>query len=590
MSEAASSGAVRRVGLSGLVRRWPEVPIALVGTAWMFWLAVTSGQWFYADEWDFIANRSRPAGSVGKVVEMLLTPHNEHWSTLPILVYRAVFGVVGLRAYWPYLVVLYAFHLTVVALLVRVLRRHGVPVGFRCFFVAIFVVYGAGAENLLWAFQFAWMGACIAGLVLVELVDVETTRFTRLRLVACWLVGIGGLMCAGVGVSMVAAGALTAWIRHGWRRAIAVASVPALVQVGWTVAYGRNASPTDTPWTTVPHRGVGYAWRAMASTVDRTIGLPGVGVMVLIAAIFGLVQQFSDLRRTHADVLGLGAAAIPFLGLVAAGRVGVDNPDASRYSYVIFVLLSPLLVVLAHGFIVSQHDRTWSPTKRQLPWHWVAVGIGVTSVITSVGSLADAAEKEGLIEKQTQRNIVAAFSVARSSFAAVDARPDPQSIDLTIAGVRQLLRQGKVPPGEPDPQALTRVVAQSSVDVTPEPRIPLDGRAIMIASLGRMTAKVVESGCVGFFPQGPNPQVSLLPRRPSSIKVVPLVEGMLIVTVRRDGRSAAATPVPVAANNPVFVNLADPRNEYVLTFPAEGQTKACGIGQDLPGSSSSSDQ
>ena len=113
-----------------MLRRWPEVPIAAVGIAWMYWLAVSSGQWFFADEWDFIATRSRPPLSdLGAVADMLLTPHNEHWSTLPILVYRAVFGVVGLRAYWPYLIVLYAFHLTVVALLVRSEERR---VGKEC--------------------------------------------------------------------------------------------------------------------------------------------------------------------------------------------------------------------------------------------------------------------------------------------------------------------------------------------------------------------------------------------------------------------------------------------------------------------------
>ena len=105
--------------------------------------------------------------------------------------------------------------------------------------------------------------------------------------------------------------------------------------------------------------------------------------------------------------------------------------------------------------------------------------------------------------------------------------------------------------------------------------MPVDSRGITIASVGRMTAKAVESGCVAFFPSGEQPQVSLLPRQPASIKVVPLVDGTLVVTVRRDGRSATARPIPVVANNPVFVNLADPRNDYVFTLPVGGQTKVC---------------
>lgn len=598
MSGSASSGAVGRTRWAGStgavrsvlgvriirgVRRSPEVVIAAVGIGWMFWLAVSSRQWFYADEWDFIAKRSRPPrSSFASLADMLLTPHNEHWSTLPILVYRAVFGVVGLRAYWPYLVVLYTCHALVIALLVRLLRRHGVSVATRCFAVAIFVVYGAGAENLLWAFQFAWMAACIAGLLIVEIVDVPIERFTGSRVVAAWIVGVAGLMCAGVGVSMVAAGAFTAWLRWGWRRAFVVASVPAAVQVLWTVAYGRNSSPTSTPATTIPHRVVGYAWRALSTTIDRTVGLPGVGALVLVGLIVVVVRSFPELRSGDAGLLGLAGACAPFLGLVAVGRIDVDNPNASRYSYVLFVLMAPLVFVLVDRLIRGQMDRDRLAGRRVVPWSKLAAGVGALAVITSVGTLADAADREGVVETQTKRTIVAAFSIARSNFAADDALPDRQSVDLTISGIRKLLRQGKNPPGSVDPQSLTAVLAQSSVDVTPEPRVPLDGRSITIASLGRMTATPVESGCIGFFPQGPNPQVSLLPRRPASIKIVPLVDGTLGVVVRRDGRSAEARPVAVVANNPVFVNLADPRNEYVLSFPADGQTKACGLGQSLP--------
>ncbi len=570
-----------------MLRRWPEVPIAAVGIAWMYWLAVSSGQWFFADEWDFIATRSRPPLSdLGAVADMLLTPHNEHWSTLPILVYRAVFGVVGLRAYWPYLVVLYAFHLIVVALLVRLLRRSGVPVVMRCFAVAIFVVYGAGAENLLWAFQFAWMGACIAGLLLAEIVDVAPGSLTGSRLVLAWFVGIAGLMCAGVGVSMVAAGVVVALLRHGWRRSALVGVVPAVTQVAWTIAYGRNAQPVETRWTSVPYKAVAYSWRAITTTFDRTLGLPGLGVLVVVALLIFVAREATTIRHTHASVLGLAAAALPFLGLVAVGRVEVDNPNASRYSYVLFVLLAPLtFVAMARAF--GTRDRSGGePLVGPLgarQWQWLATVAGVLAVVTSVGTLSDAAALEGRTEKVTKRSIVAAFAVANSSFAAPDAIPDPQSVDLRITGLRALLVQGKVPPGRPDPQSLTAVLAQSSVDVTPEPRVPLDGRGITIASLGRMTAEPVESGCLGFVPQGPSPQVSLLPRQPSSVKVVPLVEGTLLITVRRDGRSATARPIPVSANNPVFVNMADPRNEYVLTFPDGGQTKACGMGQKLPG-------
>src|SRR2546421_3767552 len=73
--------------------------------------------WFFWDEWDFLAGRdaSRPKD--------LLRPHNEHWSTLPILVYRALWRLFSLRTHPPYPAVSAALHLTVAAPLPVGLRR-----------------------------------------------------------------------------------------------------------------------------------------------------------------------------------------------------------------------------------------------------------------------------------------------------------------------------------------------------------------------------------------------------------------------------------------------------------------------------------
>src|SRR4051794_10217054 len=49
-------------------------------------------QWFFLDEWDFLAGRGLNAHD-------LLRPHNEHWSTIPVIVYRVLFHLFGLRSY-----------------------------------------------------------------------------------------------------------------------------------------------------------------------------------------------------------------------------------------------------------------------------------------------------------------------------------------------------------------------------------------------------------------------------------------------------------------------------------------------------------
>ncbi|MFN2556348.1 MAG: hypothetical protein ABR592_05655, partial [Nitriliruptorales bacterium] len=59
-------------------------------------VVVSRGQWFVADEWGFLTDRRL------EDVRGLFVPHNEHWSTLPIVLWRALFATVGLRSYWPY--------------------------------------------------------------------------------------------------------------------------------------------------------------------------------------------------------------------------------------------------------------------------------------------------------------------------------------------------------------------------------------------------------------------------------------------------------------------------------------------------------
>ena len=83
-----------------LVRRWRAPDVVFAGAAAasvpvLLWFG--RGLTFFSDEWAFIAERSLADPSTW------WAPHNEHWSTIPILVYRALVETVGLRTYVPYL-------------------------------------------------------------------------------------------------------------------------------------------------------------------------------------------------------------------------------------------------------------------------------------------------------------------------------------------------------------------------------------------------------------------------------------------------------------------------------------------------------
>src|SRR5437763_15713528 len=88
--------------------------------ALVFYVVISRPMWFFQDEWDFLAQRT------AFNVHDLFRPHNEHWVTLPVLLYRALWWVFGLRTYRPYQLVIILLHLGTALLIRTVMRRAGV--------------------------------------------------------------------------------------------------------------------------------------------------------------------------------------------------------------------------------------------------------------------------------------------------------------------------------------------------------------------------------------------------------------------------------------------------------------------------------
>src|SRR4029077_14877446 len=127
-------------------------------------------------------------------------PHNEHWSTVPVLVCRALVETVGLGSYMPYLALLIGIHLLVAALVfVLVQRSCG---GWLALAASVDVLFlGSGFENLYWAFQIGFVGALAAGLAAILVFDASPLTPRRalggalLLLVSLATQGGPGLAC-----------------------------------------------------------------------------------------------------------------------------------------------------------------------------------------------------------------------------------------------------------------------------------------------------------------------------------------------------------------------------------------------------------
>ena len=118
--------------------------------------------WFYADEWDFLSGRT--AGNPGD----WFRPHNGHWTTLPILVYRFLYQLFGLHHFVPYRTVVLVLYFAAAALLLAVMWRAGVHPLVAASAATLFALFGAGSDNIVNPFQVTFTGALVAGLVLLH--------------------------------------------------------------------------------------------------------------------------------------------------------------------------------------------------------------------------------------------------------------------------------------------------------------------------------------------------------------------------------------------------------------------------------------
>ena len=116
-------------------------------------LVVGRRKWFFWDEWDFLAQRGLHGHGLAEAVARLFRPHNEHWSTLPILVYRLLFALFGVRHYLPYQAVVVLVHLAVCLALWFIMVRAGASAWVATALGAVFALFGAGSQTSLWAFQ-----------------------------------------------------------------------------------------------------------------------------------------------------------------------------------------------------------------------------------------------------------------------------------------------------------------------------------------------------------------------------------------------------------------------------------------------------
>lgn len=418
-------------------RRWRAETPAIVAHAasllagFVVLLYANRGQWFWGDEWAFLGHRGLRHADLS-----LWVPHSEHWSTGPILIYRGLYTVFGVRTYIPYIVVLLLIHLAVAHLLWQVMRQAGIDLAVATGLAAIYVLLGAGYENILWAFQIGFVGSVAFGLGAVLLANHDGP-FDR-RDMAAWALAVAGLMFSGIGVTMVAVVTATVWLRRGIRDAALTAVVPAVVYLVWLALVGRQGLDAQPHTLDSVFAYPDYIWTGLRSAVDQTTGLPGIGPLIVLGLAAWLVRRSDDAAGRTASTYAGALGVLLLFSVIAVGRsaLGVQQSEASRYTYIAIALALPAFGLVLHEFAADH-------TARRGAILFLLVLIG----IHNGGVLRDQSRRQADTEKRFRTSVVAAAALASEpGQILLNDRIDPVfNPDLVVDDLRRLALDAKLP-------------------------------------------------------------------------------------------------------------------------------------------------
>ena len=338
--------------------------------------AQTRGTTFWADDWSWIIGRR--SGSL----DAYLQPHNQHFSLVPVAIYKLLFATVGLRHYIAFRAVLIGCDLACATLVfVYVRRRLGGYLGLLA--TALILFFGPGWQDILWSFQIGWLisvGSGIGALLVLE-------RRDRAGDIAASLLLMVALASSGVGLA-VAVGVAVDVLQRRRRRDWWIVLVPAALYALWWLAYQQTKlDPHALPL--VPQ----FVFNAATGVLSSLTGLAKVNVvqdtgtfqtwgvpLLLLALVAGAWR----LRRVppRPRVLSVGAILIAFWIITGVGRAYAKTAalpilgtgDESRYLYVgaVFVVL-----------LISDVLDGWRPSPVVAAAALVVVGLAVLANTTS---------------------------------------------------------------------------------------------------------------------------------------------------------------------------------------------------------------
>lgn len=308
--------------------------LAAAALAWWMWLG--RGTTFLYDEWDFVQAFNKPFW------QAVIAPHNGQFNPIPVMVYRAMFALVGIGRYWPYRLVGMLFELSMLGVTFAYLRKR-LPALIALAAVALLMANGQAWQDILWPFELTFtisLGAGVGALMLLDRND----RAGNIGAAAALVVSVGSCGFGLMFLAAVAVDAIWSTLAKGRRHQ---ARDDALAPV--------RSGGAERLWVVVPGLAIYLAWYVQAHVHDAALSrlhdlpsylaqsagygtgslfgshglLPGELLTALLAVM--VILRLAWGWRSAARLAAVIAAALTFWTLAALARAGVAGPETSRY-------------------------------------------------------------------------------------------------------------------------------------------------------------------------------------------------------------------------------------------------------------------
>lgn len=409
LSEAAATPRSLRLG-DVRVPFAAEIAVAIAVAAFAVLLYLTRHFTFFYDEWDWVL------GSPTWNLASYFQPHSEHWSTIPMAVYKVLFSIFGARHYLPFMVPVLTLHAGVLLEVFRIVRRRSGDFLALAAVIAL-ALFGRGYENLLWGFQVGFVGSVFFGLVAIDLLDVAAAP--AWRWVAASAALNAALMSSGVGLFFLGAVGIELLFDPGRRPRLAVLAAPLAAYLAWVAFAGHGGiSSHRSPFSLSALESLGaYVPYGVAAATAGLFGFPPDDAWLALTALLallavGVVERPSLVNgRTLAAAGGL-VLQFGLTGLVRA-ELGVAQAASTRYVYV----GSVFLLLLLTQFLAAV------PARRGV---LVAVaGLTVTGFLLNAAVLRDVAHAKNAQFNQQIAELQTLELFRHSPDLVPSSRPDP---------------------------------------------------------------------------------------------------------------------------------------------------------------------